>query len=406
MHVFQNFLPRRLECIVTLKILFTISWISYFIFEHESEMSWNFNNFSTIQTTDQEKYLTYLPHSGFHNQRISLINAIFLAWFLNRTLIIPPPLLYKNHALIPMRYFDRLYKDLSKLKLCKNNSLKNFNEESYIGYDWEELMDFTFLKRNIKYFKRRDFNFTQLIKSLHINNDNDVYNITDNQLQFYDSSVSIDEYWHFTTRINLIDLSKRPEKLLHFGSLFSSYKIITRLPENENFRNKLNHTMLPNNPTILKIVNRIVDRIGGTDNYIGVHARIGKGFLNQNETMQNLTEVIQNDFKDIDVKNSNACLQTKIFLATDVPRNISSIQLFFQTFPCVYMLDDFDDLLEPLKSLKNPNDGMIMFEFLIPFVDLLVVSMGNKFYKTYSSTFSKYAQFLNQIWLEDKQQNI
>ncbi|CAG8799593.1 21516_t:CDS:2 [Gigaspora margarita] len=293
-------------------------------------MSWNFNNFSTIQTTDQEKYLTYLPHSGFHNQRISLINAIFLAWFLNRTLIIPPLLLYKKHALIPMRSFDRLYKDLSKLKLCKNNNLKNFNEESYIG--------------------------------------------------------------------------KRPEKLLHFGSLFSSYKIITRLPENENFRNKLNHTMLPNNPTILKIVNRIVDRIGGTDNYIGVHARIGKGFLNQNETMQNLTEAIQNDFKDIDVKNSNACLQTKIFLATDVPRNISSIQLFFQTFPCVYMLDDFDDLLEPLKSLKNPNDDMIMFEFLIPFVDLLVVSRGNKCYKTYSSTFSKYAQFLNQIWLEDKQQ--
>ncbi|CAG8466957.1 4441_t:CDS:2 [Gigaspora rosea] len=361
MQAFQNFRPKRLESIVVLIILFMISWISYFIIEHESQMSLNFNNLSTIQTIDQEKYLTYLPHSGFHNQRISFKNAIFLAWT-----------------------FDLLYNDLSKLTLCKNNSLKNFDKESYIGYDWEELMDFTFLKRNIKYFHRRDFNFTQLIKSLHINNDNDVYNITDNLQQYYDSSVSIDEYRYFTTRINLVDLSKRPEKLLHFGSLFSSYKIITRLPENENFRNKLNHTMLPNNPTILKIVNKIVNRIGGTDSYIGIHARIGKGFLNQNETMQNLTEIIQNDFKDIDAKNSSSiCLKTKIFLATDVPH-------------------DFDVLLEPLKSLTNPNDGVMMFEFLIPFVDLLVVSRGNKFYQTYSSTFSKYAQFLNQIRFEDK----
>ncbi|KAF9363894.1 hypothetical protein BGX34_003053 [Mortierella sp. NVP85] len=35
------------------------------------------------------KYLTFLPHPGFHNQRAELENALLLAKLLNRTLIIP-----------------------------------------------------------------------------------------------------------------------------------------------------------------------------------------------------------------------------------------------------------------------------------------------------------------------------
>lgn len=37
-----------------------------------------------------ERFLSYLPHSGFHNQRIALTNAILLANMLNRTLLVPP----------------------------------------------------------------------------------------------------------------------------------------------------------------------------------------------------------------------------------------------------------------------------------------------------------------------------
>lgn len=38
----------------------------------------------------EEKFLGYLPHSGFHNQRIELQNALLLATFMNRTLLVPP----------------------------------------------------------------------------------------------------------------------------------------------------------------------------------------------------------------------------------------------------------------------------------------------------------------------------
>ncbi|CAG8730298.1 14955_t:CDS:1, partial [Cetraspora pellucida] len=50
----------------------------------------------------------------------------------------------------------------------------------------------------------------------------------------------------------------------------------------------------------------------------------------------------------------------------------------------------------PLKGLKNLRDGMILYNFLIPLVDLFVVSKGGKFYGTENSTFSSYAQRLNE----------
>ncbi|CAB4377274.1 unnamed protein product [Rhizophagus irregularis] len=33
--------------------------------------------------SNEERYMTYLPHSGFHNQRNMLENAVFLSWYDN-----------------------------------------------------------------------------------------------------------------------------------------------------------------------------------------------------------------------------------------------------------------------------------------------------------------------------------
>ncbi|CAG8554518.1 26600_t:CDS:2, partial [Racocetra persica] len=219
------------------------------------------------------------------------------------------------------------------------------------------------------------------------------------QHRYYDNPESTTTLGKFKERVNLIDLSKRTEKLLHFGSVFSSTRIVMQLPQSQNFWKKLKSKMLPNNPTIINITNRIIDKIGGSNRFVGAHARLGDGFFfeNQNKIVQGLIKNIQRDFKNINKTNDRACLPTKIFLATDVKRNHPSLQLFFQTFPCVYTIDDFNDLLEPLKHLKNPKDGMIMYEFLLPLVDLLVVSKGNKFYRTRRSTFSTYAEQLHNI---------
>ncbi|KAF9970848.1 hypothetical protein BGZ73_006298 [Actinomortierella ambigua] len=67
------------------------------------------------------KYLTFLPHSGFHNQRSELENALVLARLLNRTLIMPkvylgPPMPWLSFPLLHDRL---LYQTKIGLKRCR-----------------------------------------------------------------------------------------------------------------------------------------------------------------------------------------------------------------------------------------------------------------------------------------------
>ncbi|KAF0537724.1 ciga protein [Gigaspora margarita] len=162
---------------------------------------------------------------------------------------------------------------------------------TYTMYNWEELIDFTFLKDHIKYIHRQDFDFKYLLESLHIYNDLEVYNVTNDedryQQRYYDDPTSTIELDKFKERVNLIDLSKKSEKLLHFGSVFSSFRIVRQLPESIKFWNKLIKKMLPNTPTIINVVDKIVDRIGGMDSFIGVYARLGDGFFIKKQKKNN-----------------------------------------------------------------------------------------------------------------------
>ncbi|CAG8730862.1 16770_t:CDS:1, partial [Acaulospora morrowiae] len=131
---------------------------------------------SSITNSSDEKFMTYLPHSGFHNQRISLENAIFIAWYLNRTLVIPPIFYFNEILPFGKRPFDRLYSLLSKLTPKKNTYLhcksngrkKKCTKVTYTLYNWEELMDFRFVKRNVRIIHRADFHYEHLLQSLKI----------------------------------------------------------------------------------------------------------------------------------------------------------------------------------------------------------------------------------------------
>lgn len=67
------------------------------------------------------KYITFLPHSGFHNQRTELENALLLARLLNRTLIMPkvylgPPMPWLT---FPMLHSRLLYQTKIGLEHCR-----------------------------------------------------------------------------------------------------------------------------------------------------------------------------------------------------------------------------------------------------------------------------------------------
>ncbi|KAG0040093.1 hypothetical protein BGZ82_005145 [Podila clonocystis] len=83
---------------------------------------------------------------------------------------------------------------------------------------------------------------------------------------------------------------------------------------------------------------------------------------------------------------------TPIYLATDAhrPRANPIFDKLFETFDCIFTLDDFAEDLEPLQQFRNPEDGALMAKFLIPMVDAMVVSKSAAFFGTPASTFSNY----------------
>lgn len=90
------------------------------------------------QNTDLDlsmKYLTFLPHSGFHNQRTELENALLLARLLNRTLIMPK--VYPRPPM-PWMTFHQLHERLlyqPKIGLEHCCAIIENQEEVTIEYD-------------------------------------------------------------------------------------------------------------------------------------------------------------------------------------------------------------------------------------------------------------------------------
>ncbi|KAF8924025.1 hypothetical protein BGZ58_002257 [Dissophora ornata] len=85
---------------------------------------------------------------------------------------------------------------------------------------------------------------------------------------------------------------------------------------------------------------------------------------------------------------------TPIYLATDArrPRANPIFDKLFETFSCIFTLDDFEEDLELLHQFRNPEDGTLMAKFLIPMVDAMVAAKSAAFFGTPTSTFSNYIQ--------------
>ena len=124
--------------------------------------------------TKEEKFISYLPHSGFHNQHGSLMNAIMLAYLTNRTLIVPPVLVY---YFPPSYQFYHLYDNLKEIlniksyrtnhcmKKSKNDDADDYIDGSYCRkryskYDkftmlnWDQIFDLSQVKKYVRIVNR------------------------------------------------------------------------------------------------------------------------------------------------------------------------------------------------------------------------------------------------------------
>ncbi|CAJ0762649.1 20159_t:CDS:2, partial [Entrophospora sp. SA101] len=92
--------------------------------------------------------------------------------------------------------------------------------------------------------------------------------------------------------------------------------------------------------------------MGGAGNYISSHARGGDNTFAA-KGKEHLTDLV-----------------------SDINREYESMKVFLDKFPCLKMLSDFEDQLEPYESLINPVDNKVMSHFLIPLTDLMVAANG------------------------------
>lgn len=470
-----------------------------------------------------EKFLAYLPHSGYHNQRISLENAIALAKLLDRTLLVPP--VWLGHS-IPYISFDKLYDRVTQarktgLEHCRDVApYEPIPQECLGGYwdytvvSWDFLVNLTEVAQVQSLVERWDMSYAWLDRELGIKTDRpgDIAYTKDAVLyeyRIFDDAQDTTGLDKFQKRLNVDDLKRdyADHRLLHLGTVFGSTRLHLRKPESRAIHTLAKKSMVFRNPYLDRLSDAISARLGGPLGYLGLHIRLGDGIFQKNalanaekmfddlclkklglslELVDGLKEESrrvrghgQDDnvprtgsrswgmgkrdllppadsatepgeaggaaqagpeskrglrgredphlilpplrtiysLADSTLHKSLSCrglfhsdprllhLNTPIFLATDskIPTSDPALRLFFNTFPCIFVLADFlsgrptDVNSEPLElaqelgGLVNSEDGVGLAGFFYPLIDAMVASKGRDMLGTSGSTFSHFA---------------
>ncbi|CAJ0914685.1 13482_t:CDS:2 [Entrophospora sp. SA101] len=141
---------------------------------------------------------------------------------------------------------------------------------------------------------------------------------------------------------SLEELKKRPEKLLYFGSLFGSHRVMLRLTPSREFFKELKQSLVPINPSMLSVVSSIVEKLGGAGKYISVHARGGDSDFRRGREINfaNLIENINKEFPEVSRYSSSLeeCplnfteprdeKNRILYVASDLDRNHESMKVF------------------------------------------------------------------------------
>ncbi|EFP88358.2 uncharacterized protein PGTG_14442 [Puccinia graminis f. sp. tritici CRL 75-36-700-3] len=248
------------------------------------------------------RYLSYLPHSGFHNQRIALENALTLAKVLNRTLIIPPCIL---GTAIPWVEFDKLLNRLRTIssigyedcyssedseQMVSSRECLSQPQGTWVG--WKEIINMDEIRKSVKIIERKSFEEDWLFKRLGIKKpagkiqqikEGTIYQykflvrpsrkkagkkVAEKKVELGKFDTFIDVYEHFgNSDANLIEI----------GSLFGTSRLkITNDPLARQARSEFRRAMVFNNPVLDKLSRRIASQLfHPPTGYLGVHVRVG-----------------------------------------------------------------------------------------------------------------------------------
>ena len=425
--------------------LFTTRWETRVLTAHEAdqeiqvvpfEPDSNSTQDSLVHHDPHEKYLAYLPHSGFHNQRIAFENALVLSGLLNRTLLVPPIRLGSK----PLHYSR-----LEELRQSLADDLEHcfMPECDRINMLWESLVDLSYIKSQQPLQQRSNMTDTWIRDHLQISEE-EVLTLDDSHLyqyRFFDSIMDTSPANpKYLQSIHIPTLALTSERLLQIGTLFGSSRLRLLVPQNIRVRSEIRRSMAFANPDLVRAADSIAKELGGT--YLGVHIRVGDGhfhsnrFTNARRVWWKLVhQVLGFSIEDAlalevrlrkskssspsllrppqltvdhpaervphppllplpeDVSNNLSCrgpkhtlaqlrpLNVPLFISTDSKKPLmdSTMAIFLRTFPCTFFLSDF------------PNTRMVK-DILSQFLEAMVVGKAWAVVGTEGSTFSQFVE--------------
>lgn len=306
--------------------------------DHQLDGNKEHNAFYTMfperPSSPGERFLGYIPHSGFHNQRMTLESALLLTAYLNRTLLLPPLYMSKRKLTnlnwkVPSEllgnwaqrtranfeycrsYDPTLLPPYTKeqLKAMTDEERKRETECSFYHewtvapwtyfYDIPEILENSMgvggHQEPIRVFDRSNISLSWLVdklgvqdfnKEIYFVNDTSRYDyqIVDDLEHDYGVSPHVDESplskgsWagRYSRTILLTDLMSRPERILHFGSLFGTDRVEARSESHKAMQKYISDGMDMWNQDILDATDMIERQI---EEWIKITGRAAPGYL-------------------------------------------------------------------------------------------------------------------------------
>ena len=391
---------------------------------------------------DSEKFLTFLPHSGLHNQRIALMNAAILAGALNRTLLMPE--LNLGTATF-WRPSNQLTERLAHCPGSMNEPDSHcYDYRDYVPVPVDEIFDLTPLHElGIRTMQRHDMNddyFSRYWGIDETNEDEMMYTLEDNvrySYQIHDEmSVPNATLEQFQSRIDLQDLVTRQEPFLVFGSLFGSRRLALTRTDLLNIHEYLRQQIGVKHPVVLNMANDVVHRLGGANNYLSVHLRQGDGRFKKEAKktigqIRGALERYANKYEQEKAHNENdetlivkelrsisyrperlqSCVAAQekhrhpslqlIYMATDTRNPPEKFTDLYDKFVCLFTLNDFPDVVQSIRdAVANVDPYLRDGNLLLPLVDGEVAAKADHFIPTPKSTFSGYIRQRNTYFHE------
>jgi len=407
-----------------------------------------------LRLSPGRKYLTYLPHSGFHNQRIAFENALVLSFALGRTLLAPP--IHLAHK--PIRYvaFDTLVRhhEISTkagLEHCiqvpsylsRPLECLGYSESSFVPWGW--LVNLSAIVEPIHVVQLPNASQAWFREHFRLR-DNDIFTLRDSspyQFRFLDTVNSSGQHSRYSQDIQLSQLAAVHHPILQIGTLFGTSRLRLQDPVNLAYQRSVRQSMTFANRNLLAVAESIVLALGGY--FLGAHIRLRDGYF-KSEAERTVKSVWGNLLQNVRSSAAEACrlernfsglpaidcsesfwngncslminasftaeqpecriphqhdkispLNTPLYVATDLrqPRSHRGLHLLRQTFPRTFFLGDFPQEIRTLYSLKGPYDSVTLQPFLLPFIDAIVAAKALVFVGTQGSTFS---QFVTNLW--------